>query len=172
MQITKKGPNVPFTRVHLFRNPYIIGKLPMSVSYIPEGQPHVSPYLIVKKPEKVIEFAQKVFGAEVQEALSADGKAVNHCEIRIQDSVIMCGRSQIGQSPMPAMLYVYTDDCDGAFNRAVEAGADPVMEPADQFYGDRNAGVICESGITWWIAQHVEDVSEEELKRRHEANKG
>lgn len=144
----------------------------MSVPYIPEGQPHVSPYLIVKKPEKVIEFARNVFGAEVQEALSTDGKTVNHCEIRIKDSVIMCGRSQIGQSPMPAMLYVYTDDCDGAFKRAVEAGGDPVMEPADQAYGDRSAGVICESGITWWIAQHVEDVSPEELKRRHGESKG
>ncbi|MEZ5147566.1 MAG: hypothetical protein R2759_10940 [Bacteroidales bacterium] len=41
-----------------------------------------------------------------------------------------------------------------------------LMEPADQFYGDHNAGVMFPKGISWWIATHIEDVSEEEMERR------
>lgn len=44
-----------------------------------------------------------------------------------------------------------------------------VTEPADQFYGDRNAGISDPSGNLWWIATHVEDVSNEELEKRAKA---
>jgi len=61
------------------------------------------------------------------------------------------------------------DDTDARYKRALGAGAVSVMEPADQFYGDRNAGVIDPTGNLWWIATHVEDVSPEELARRAKA---
>ena len=48
------------------------------------------------------------------------------------------------------------------------AGAISLMEPADQFYGDRNAGVKDATGTQWWIGTHIEDVSEEELQKRQE----
>ncbi len=49
---------------------------------------------------------------------------------------------------------------------SLQAGATSVMEPADQFYGDRNAGVKDSAGNCWWIATHKEDVSPEEMARR------
>jgi PhnB protein len=51
------------------------------------------------------------------------------------------------------------EDCDAAYKRAMEAGATSIMEPADQFYGDRSAGVNDQFGNRWWIATHEEDLS-------------
>ena len=64
------------------------------------------------------------------------------------------------------MVYIYTEDCDATYRRALEAGAESVMEPEDQFYGDRNAGVKGPQGNLWWIATHVEDVPRDELLKR------
>ena len=59
---------------------------------------------------------------------------------------------------MPAGIYVYVRDVDAAYQRALSAGATFIMQPADQFYGDRNCGVKNSNGVTWWIGTHVEDV--------------
>ena len=67
---------------------------------------------------------------------------------------------------MPASLYLYVDDTDATYGRALQAGGSSVMEPADQYYGDRNAGVRDSQGNVWWIATHIEDVPPEELARR------
>jgi uncharacterized glyoxalase superfamily protein PhnB len=66
----------------------------------------------------------------------------------------------------PAQLYVYVKDTDATYRRALEAGGVSVMAPADQFYGDRNAGVKDMCGNSWWIATHIEDVSPEEMRKR------
>jgi len=58
---------------------------------------------------------------------------------------------------------------DAAYKRAVQAGGTSLREPADQFYGDRSAGVQDACGNQWWLATHVEDVSSEEVQRRQEA---
>ena len=68
----------------------------------------------------------------------------------------------------PLMLNVYVDDVDAAFAAAVEHGAAPLREPADQFYGDRTGGVVDSQGNQWWMSTHIEDVSEDEIRRRME----
>ncbi|MBI4484106.1 MAG: VOC family protein, partial [Acidobacteria bacterium] len=64
---------------------------------------------------------------------------------------------------------LYVNDTDAVYRRALRAGATSMMEPADQFYGDRNAGVKDPFGNHWWIATHKEDVPREELAKRAEA---
>jgi len=140
----------------------------MAVKPIPENYPRVSPYLIVKNVEKTMDFIQYVFGGKVREKMKTPNGSVNHGEISIGDSVIMIGRATESHEPQNVMLYIYVDDTDAAYKRALEKGAESVMEPADQFYGDRNAGVKDKDGISWWMASHVEDISPEELQRRNE----
>jgi PhnB protein len=70
------------------------------------------------------------------------------------------------------MLNVYVDDVDAAFAKAIEHGATPLREPIDQFYGDRTGGVLDSQGNQWWISTHIEDVSEEEIRRRMEERGG
>jgi uncharacterized glyoxalase superfamily protein PhnB len=60
---------------------------------------------------------------------------------------------------------------DEVYRRALQAGAKSDREPADQFYGDRMAGVSDSGGNQWWIATHIEDVAPEEMKRRMEQMK-
>jgi uncharacterized glyoxalase superfamily protein PhnB len=73
------------------------------------------------------------------------------------------------RKPMPSGIYLYVNDTDAVYKRALQAGATSLMEPADQFYGDRSAGVQDPCGNQWWIATHKEDVPPEELKKRAEA---
>ena len=67
---------------------------------------------------------------------------------------------------MPAGFYLYVSDTDATYKAAMAAGGASVLEPSDQFYGDRNAGVQDPWGNNWWIATRIEDVDEAEIQRR------
>jgi PhnB protein len=71
---------------------------------------------------------------------------------------------------MPTALYLYVDDVDTTYQRALQAGATSVMEPANQCYGDRQGIVKDPAGNYWWIATHIEGVLREELAQRAEAS--
>ena len=143
-----------------------------TVKAIPEGFQAVIPYLVVDGAEKVIEFLKQTFHAkEMMRMTRPDGK-VGHTEMRIGDCVVMLADAQGPWKPMPAMIMVYTEDVDAVYQRALQAGATSVSEPKDQFYGDRSAAVADACGNQWYIATHIEDVSEEELMRRHTAMAG
>jgi uncharacterized glyoxalase superfamily protein PhnB len=141
----------------------------MPVKPIPENYPRVSPYLIVKDCAETIEFLKYVFGAKEREKMVLPDGTINHAEVSIGDSVIMMGKAAEPHPAQTTMLYIYVEDTDAAYKLALEKGSVSVMEPADQFYGDRNAGVKDSNGISWWISTHVEDVSKEEILRRNEA---
>jgi len=139
----------------------------MAVKPIPDGYHRVTPYLAVPGVARLIEFLKQVFGAEGPLEMHArpDG-SVMHAEVRIGDSIRMMGEPTGEFPPTPATLYLYVGDTDTVYQRALQAGATSVMAPADQFYGDRNAGVKDPSGNIWWIATHKEDVAPEEIARR------
>ena len=67
---------------------------------------------------------------------------------------------------LPSGFYLYVPDTDAVYEAALRAGASSTLEPADQFYGDRNAGVQDPWGNNWWIATHIEDVSPKEIQKR------
>ena len=100
----------------------------------------------------------------------ADG-AIRHGEVEIGDSRVMLADATNESPAVPAMLHLYVEDVDAVYRAALEAGAESVREPTDQFYGDRMAGVNDAFGNQWWIATHVEDVSAEEMERRQAAAK-
>lgn len=142
------------------------------VKAVPEGYHSITPYLVVQGAEKLIDFMKAAFGAqEIGRMLQPDG-SIGHAEVRIGDSMIMLGEARDQWKAMPATLYLYLEDVDAAYARALAAGATSVSEPKDQFYGDRSGGVQDVCGNSWWVATRIEDLSEEELKRRHEAARG
>jgi PhnB protein len=142
------------------------------VKAIPEGYHSVQPYLHVRGASAAIEYYKQAFGAtEIMRMQQPDGR-LGHAEIRIGDSVVMLadeypekgihGPAHYGGAPMTLMFY--TGDCDATYKKAVAAGSKSVREPADQFYGDRMAGIEDPFGFQWYIATHVKDVSPEEMK--------
>jgi PhnB protein len=137
-----------------------------TVRPIPQGFHTITPYLAVQGAGKLLDFLKRTFDAEVVERLERPDGAVGHAEVRIGDSMLMIGEPSDPAQAMPTMLYVYVTDADATYQRALAGGAVSLQAPADQFYGDRNAGVQDPFGNRWWLATHKEDVSPEEMKRR------
>jgi PhnB protein len=141
----------------------------VAVRPIPEGYHSVTPYLTVPGIAGLIEFLKKAFDATEKGRFEGPGGSIMHAEVRIGDSIVMMGEPNGEIKPMPAMLHLYVPDVDETYQRALQAGAKSLREPANQFYGDRSAGVVDASGNQWWISTHVEDVSDEEMRRRMDA---
>jgi len=139
------------------------------VRTVPEGYHTVNPFLIVEGAPKLIQFLKQTFDAKVEESVEGPDGRIAHAELTVGDSIIMMADATPKYGATAVHLYVYLENVDFTFKRALEAGASSVQEPADQFYGDRTAGVKDPAGNYWWIAQHVEDVSPEELERRMKA---
>jgi PhnB protein len=138
----------------------------MPVKPIPDGYHTVTPYLIVHDADALLDFLKRAFAAEERLRMASRDGSIGHAEVTIGDSVVMMGEAGEQWPSMPGSIHLYVEDCDAMYKRALEAGATSVREPADQFYGDRSAGVLDPVGNMWWLATRVEDVSEEELTRR------
>lgn len=138
----------------------------MSVPHVPPGHNCVSPYLIVHHAAEVIDLLTRAFeGTELLRMADGDGR-IRHAEVRVGDSVVMLSEACEEFPAMPTAVHVYVPDVDAVFRRAVTAGAGALREPADQFYGDRTAGVKDAGGNSWWIATHKEELSDAEIARR------
>jgi PhnB protein len=138
----------------------------MSVHYIPDGFHTVTPYLVTRGVARLIEFLTGAFGAvERDRTVDGSGRIMNAI-VQIGDSMVMMGEGSDKYPVVSTSLHLYLPDADETYRRALEAGATSVRPPADQFYGDRTAGVQDPSGNTWWISTRVEAVSPEEMERR------
>jgi uncharacterized glyoxalase superfamily protein PhnB len=137
------------------------------VKPIPDGFHTVTPYLVVEGADKTIAFVQKAFGAEFEHEPTKrpDGK-IMHATLKLGDSMIMISEASERAKASQVMLYLYVPNVDAAYQRALKAGAVSVMEPSDQFYGDRSGGVKDPAGNQWYIGTHIEDVAPAELQRR------
>src|SRR5271169_618975 len=138
----------------------------MAVKPIPEGYHTVTPYLTVADAAAQIDFLKRGLGAEEKYRHNDDTGRVRHAEVRIGDSMVMIGQAREPWTPKPTNLYLYVEDVDALYQRAVDAGGKSIQKPANQFYGDRTAGVEDSQGNSWWMGTHVEDVTEEEMERR------
>ncbi|MBI5684348.1 MAG: VOC family protein [Verrucomicrobia bacterium] len=141
----------------------------MKTEPIPKGYHTVTPGLTVKGADKVIEFLKRAFDAtELSRIARADG-GVMHAELKIGDSIVMvCEASELCK-PTTASLYLYVNDADTVYRRAVQAGGVSQMELGDQFWGDRGGSVTDPAGNQWWIATHIEDLSAAEIEKRGQA---
>jgi PhnB protein len=137
-----------------------------SVPPVPEGFETVTPYLVVPNAANLIEFIENAFGGSVSFISKMDDNKIMHATVSIGTSTIMISDTMEGMEPQTAMLYLYLEDADKVFKKAIDAKATSIREMQTEFYGDRAGAVKDEWGNTWWIATHVEDVDPEELDRR------
>ena len=145
------------------------------VQAVPEQYGTVTPYLIVPDGDAAIKFYEKAFGAtEIYRMSGADGQSVLHAEIKIGDSVVMLAgecdgmttvRPTEGQWP-PVTMHLYVEDADATWKQAIDAGCKVSREMAVMFWGDKMGQLIDPFHQHWSIAQHVEDVPEEEIAER------
>ena len=143
----------------------------MQVKYIPEGYHTITPYVVIQGLAKLITFLKEGFDAiEIRKIDLPDG-SVTHAELKIGDSMVMFSESKEGSPPRAASFYLYVKDTDMVYKKALDAGGISLMEPVDQYYGDRNAGIKDPSGNIWYIATHFEDLTSEELMEREKQKK-
>ena len=147
------------------------------VQAIPKGLHSITPSLFVAGATKAIDFYKKALGAEELMRFPAPDGTIMYAEIRIGDSIIMLGDEMPehgGRGPKsiggtPVSFFVYGENVDAAWKRAVDAGAKPVVPLADQFWGDRAGCIEDPFGHQWWLAQHIEDLTPEELRKKAES---
>jgi PhnB protein len=137
----------------------------MAVKPIPEGYHTVTPYITVDNAGAVIDFLKKAFDAQETFAMRDDKGNVQHAEVKVGSSMLMLGSAHDQWKARPANFYVYVEDVDAVYKKAVAAGGKSISEPETQFYGDRHGGVEDPQGNNWWIATHVADVSPEDMER-------
>lgn len=137
-------------------------------SYKPTKMSTLVPYLMVKDPEASVSFYENAFGFTLESAGKdpQTGK-VKHAEMRYKDVVIMfgaesdeCAEGWLNKSPAssgtvpPLTLYLYHEDTDALYARAVKAGAKSQMEPQDTFWGDRMCKLADSDGFEWAFATY------------------
>ena len=142
--------------------------------YIPERYSNVVPYLTVSDAKAALDFYQRALGANIVMVMEEPSGRVAHAEISIGGTIIMLSDEflELGAvSPTrlggrTSSLMVYVSDVDAFLANAIAQGGALERPAADQFYGDRTGGFKDPFGHSWYIATHIEDVPEEELKQR------
>ena len=118
----------------------------MEADFKPAGWPAVVPRLVTSDVQGVVTFLRSTFGAE------GDIPPDRPAEMRIFDAIIMVSDGGGTRQSSPAFLYVYVEDTDATYQRAIDGGAREVEPPADMPYGDRRATVQDVWGNTWQVA--------------------
>ncbi len=144
----------------------------MAANHIPEGYNAVIPALAVKGAAKAIEWYKEVFGAKEKMVLTNPDKSIAHGEITIDGCVIMVSEEnlQYNKSPQTLMgnsinLCLYVKDVDAVIQKAEEKGAQVLIQPEDQFYGDRSGRIEDPFGYIWVISTAIKQVSQEEMQK-------
>jgi PhnB protein len=115
----------------------------------------VTPYLVVPNADVELTFLKSAYGGNEVTCHRGPDNTVMHAEVAIGDSLVMLGQAGGQWTPRAAALYLWVEDVDATYARALAAGATSESEPEDKPYGHRNAGVIDQSGITWWIGAPI-----------------
>ena len=147
-----------------------------TASPIPPGFRSVTPHMIIKNAGAAMDFYVKAFGATEISRFEMPGMGLlAHGLLQVGDSFIMVADEfppdfgcPDALSPTTAKgttvtLHVYTDDVDGMYQRALEAGCETVMEPMDAFWGDRYGQVRDPYGHHWALATHIKDMNQQEI---------
>jgi PhnB protein len=139
---------------------------------IPTGFHTVTPQLTLDDASEAIKWYKDALGAkELSRAVDPDRK-IMHAELQIGDSKIMLndpimgGKGPKACGGSPASLWLYVENCDALFNRAVSAGGKTKLPMGDQFWGDRAGAFEDPHGYTWTIATHKEDLTPQEIEQR------
>lgn len=126
--------------------------------YVPEGYGTVFPYMIVNDADAFADFLSKVFEASEIGRTTLPNARVANLRIRIGTSIFMVSQAASGElNAMPGAYYVYVEDVDATFAKAIASGARVVFEPADMPYRDRQAGVADPFDNLWWISRRLVD---------------
>ena len=151
--------------------------MPRTVNPIPEGHHTITPYLVVRDAARAIDYYKRAFGAKERGRMDGPDGKVMHAEIQIGNSILMLSdefpmgkcRSPQSLGGATASVFLYVEDVDSSFQRAVDAGGTVELPVTDQFWGDRYGVLTDPFGHQWALATRKEDLTAEEIRKRGEA---
>jgi PhnB protein len=144
----------------------------MPVDPIPPGYHTITAQLALDDAAKAIQFYEAAFGAEVlDQAPDPSGKKIWHAALRVGDSMLFVNDvfPDMGGTRSNSNMWLYVNDVDASFKRAVDAGAKPTMPVTDMFWGDRTGQVVDPFGQTWTFATRKIAMTPEQMKAAAEA---
>ena len=115
---------------------------------------NVIPTLQYRDAKAAIRFLCDTFGFHEHLCVSGDGDKVAHAQLTFGNGMVMLSSLKAEGSVTPASIYVVVDDLDAHYNRAMAAGANISMEPADQEYGGRLYGATDPEGHQWHFGSY------------------
>lgn len=145
------------------------------MDYRPEGYQNVIPNMMFKDAREASAYYEKALGATNTQIMEASNGWVMHGEMWIGDSCVFFGEEvewfprKAPTAPGSVAFYIYVEDVDASYQRAVDAGMTGVSAPETMFWGDRTAVVSDKYHYGWTFSTHVEDVSMEEMGKRQKA---
>ena len=146
-----------------------------NVKPIPPGYTTATAAITVKDGAKAIEFYKKALGATERGRVEGPDKRIMHAEIQIGTAIMMLSdevmglRSAESYGGSPVAFYLYVEDCDAAFKKAVAAGGKETAPVSDMFWGDRMGQFEDPFGYKWTVATHIKDMSPQEIKNAGDA---
>jgi PhnB protein len=147
------------------------------VKGIPDGVPGVIPRLVYRDPAAAIAFCIAAFGAVERLRRPGPDGTVAHAMVTIGPAMVMIeaewptlpSRAPAADGSSPVVLYVYVEEVDATVARARTAGAQVLVPPQDQFWGDRTAWILDPGGHVWMVASRIEETSERQRRDRWSA---
>jgi PhnB protein len=142
------------------------------VKAVPEGFHTITPGLTIRGAAEAIDFYKKALGAQEIMRMTGPGGLIGHAELRIGDSILFINDEMpnMGACKSPqtlggttGSLYLYVEDVDSAFQRAVDAGGKTTMPVTDMFWGDRFGSFEDPYGYVWGLSTHVKDLTPEQI---------
>ena len=124
----------------------------------PEGVGTVLPFVYPQKARAFIGFLKRAFNAEEMGVYEESGRVV-HAAVRIGDAVLEMGEALDKAPSMPSSFFLYVEDCDAAYRRAIAAGAISIEEPSDKPYGNRTAVILDPFGYQWIPASVIRNAT-------------
>lgn len=125
-------------------------------TYKPEGFHTVTPYIMVDKPQILIDFLKNAFFAkEISRSINPTNGDIANCILHIGDTCFMISQGRGQYAGMRTSFYLYVDDVEAMHKRAIKNGAQVEFEPEDMPYEDCQSGVIDPCGNYWWISKRL-----------------
>jgi uncharacterized glyoxalase superfamily protein PhnB len=121
---------------------------------LPQGHQTVMPYLIMDSADEFIDFTKNVFNAIEKMRVPSPEGGIMHAEIMIGTSTLMFAGATSQFEPDTANLFIYVDDVDSTYQRALKAGSISIRAPRQEDYG-YSAGIEDPFGNTWWLTAPV-----------------
>ena len=140
--------------------------MPSKIKGPPKGFHTATPNLITDDAPKLLQFLKDGLGGKEVGMIKWPDGSIRHAEVLLGDSRIFLGQETLERPAMACRVYLFVENVDKAYARALRAGAVGLSPPHDAYYGDRTAVIRDPAGNVWTLAARKENLTDKEREKR------